>query len=203
MAIYTKCIVIGDIGVGKSSIIMRYTNNIYTPHDPTIGVDYMTKHLQYMGHPIKLCIWDASGYPSYRSIVRSYYKHINQVILVFDVTNRDSFDNLDIWLEDVKTHSTVRDMVLVGNKVDDRGHRDISFEQGDKYARKNGMLYIETSAKDNLAIDAIFSRHIHNRYVFETNDQIVNSHTPESNERCICSCSLNRIYEWLLSVYDN
>lgn len=199
MSIYTKCIIIGDIGVGKSSIIMRYTDNIYLQHDyddPTIGVGYMVKRVNHLGGQIKICIWDASGYPSYRSIVRSYYKHVNLVILVYDVTNRDSFDNLDIWVEDVKKHTNAHDIILVANKVDEYGIRLISPNQGDEYARKNGMQYIETSAKNDMNIDTIFSQHIHDMWVDGTT-----GHTDDiqSAEREICSFDV--IIERCISIF--
>jgi small GTP-binding protein len=144
-----KYILIGDSGVGKTSILTKCTMNEFTKkHSPTIGVDFGTKIAKVGEQNYKLYIWDTAGQEIYKTITKSYYKNSNCVILVYDITNRQSFINLPLWLSSI--NNIVKDtvMILVGNKKDAENKRQISFIEGLNEAKKHNMYFMELSAMD-------------------------------------------------------
>eukprot|EP01083_Nonionella_stella_P159816 521820_1 len=120
-----KLLMIGDAGVGKSSMLLRFTDDSFDEHiQSTIGVDFKVKHLDVASKRIKLTIWDTAGQERFRTLTSSYYRGAQGVVMVYDVTRRDSFENLEQWLKEVKLYSPNNGegviKLLVGNKVDCR-----------------------------------------------------------------------------------
>ncbi|XP_013781371.2 ras-related protein Rab-18-like, partial [Limulus polyphemus] len=131
------------------SLMLRFTDDVFDPGlSATIGVDFKVKVLAADGNKVKLAIWDTAGSERFRTLTPSYYRGAQGAILVYDVTNRTSFQKLDIWLNELETYSTRSNVVkmLVGNKID-KENREVTREEGIKYARKHSMLFIEASAK--------------------------------------------------------
>ena len=109
------------------------------------------------GKQIKLQIWDTAGQESFRSITRSYYRGAAGALLVYDITRRETFDHLASWLEDARLHANPSmTVMLVGNKSDLSHRRAVSVEEGQEFARENGLLFLETSAKTSLNVDEAF-----------------------------------------------
>lgn len=171
-----KYIIVGDSGVGKSCLMMRFIDKRFeTSHDLTIGVEFGSYLQQIDNNVIKLQIWDTAGQESFRSITRSYYRGAIVAIIVFDVTSRKSFENIMSWYQDVinnKTHNITA--VLVGNKIDKTDKRQISFDEAQKFASDNDMKYYETSAKDDTNVNDIFLEPAEEIY-----RQIKNKNIPE------------------------
>lgn len=144
-----KILIIGESDVGKSSLLLRFTDDVFDPGlAATIGVDFKVKTVSVDGNKAKLAIWDTAGSERFRTLTPSYYRGAQGAILVYDVTNRQSFQRLDQWLYELETYSTRSNIVkmLVGNKID-KETRAVSRDEGMKYARKHSMLFIEASAK--------------------------------------------------------
>jgi small GTP-binding protein len=154
-----KVIIIGDSGVGKSCILSRFTNhNFNREHDLTIGVEYGAKIMNINKRNIKMQIWDTAGQERFKSITRSYYRNVAGIIMVYDMTNRTSFNNIEKWLEDVKAVLPNNPcMTLVGNKSDLNHRRNVSKDEGQRLAYRYNMVFIETSARNKEHIDDIFS----------------------------------------------
>ncbi|XP_062584112.1 ras-related protein Rab-18A-like [Saccostrea cucullata] len=153
-----KILIIGESGVGKSSLLLRFTDDTFDPEQAaTIGVDFKVKTLQVDGNKAKLAIWDTAGQERFRTLTPSYYRGAQGAILVYDVTNRASFQKLDVWLNELETFSTKHDLIkmLVGNKIDQE-NREVSKEDGLKFARKHHMLFIEASAKTREGVQCAF-----------------------------------------------
>ncbi|KAG1664364.1 Ras-related protein Rab-18-B [Nymphon striatum] len=153
-----KILIIGESGVGKSSLLLRFTDGTFdSEQSATIGVDFKVKSLTLDDNTVKLAIWDTAGQERFRTLTPSYYRGAQGVILVYDVTNRNSFSKLDMWLNELETYSTRSDIVkmLVGNKID-KDNRDLSREEGMKFARKHSMLFIEASAKTKDGVQCAF-----------------------------------------------
>merc|ERR1719430_499356 len=147
-----KILIIGESGVGKSSLLLRFTDDAFDPEiSATIGVDFKVKVISIDGNKVKLAIWDTAGQERFRTLTPSYYRGGQGAILVYDVTNRDSFARIENWLAELDTYSTNTDIVkmLVGNKCDmeAQGARVVSKEEGLNCARKHQMMFIEASAK--------------------------------------------------------
>lgn len=152
-----KIVIIGDSGVGKTNIMKRYVENVYEDTGSTIGVEFETKSVNIDGKDVKLQIWDTAGQERFRAISRTIYHNAKCVILVYDITRRDSFENVSMWLNESKINApSSAHYILVGNKNDMEHIRDVSPEQGDAFARRQNMSFLETSAQDNVNIDRTF-----------------------------------------------
>lgn len=155
-----KILLVGDSGVGKSCILMRFTADRFDDSTvSTIGVDFRIKYTQFHGKKCKLSIWDTAGQERFRTLTSSYYRGAQGIIFVYDVTRRETFDNLeDIWMREVDMYSTVEDAVkmVVANKVDLEEQREVSEEEAHEFAKRHGCLFVETSAKENKAVSQAF-----------------------------------------------
>ena len=159
-----KYIIIGDAAVGKSNLLLRYTHGQFKPeYQLTIGVEFGAKNISILNKTYRIQIWDTAGQENFRSITRAYYKNSACALVVYDISNRESFDNISSWIEDCKSQSpqTIF-MVLVGNKNDLEDKRAVTFEEGQELAEKNKMMFFETSAKTGKNVDEIFFRSAEN-----------------------------------------
>lgn len=152
-----KSIVIGDSGVGKSSLLLQFTDKRFSAvSDLTIGVEFGAKVLNISNKKIKLHVWDTAGQEKFRSITQSYYKDSAICLLVYDITNMSSFESIIRWLTEVRESSNNSVVILVGNKSDLESKRQITKEMGQDLATKYNMLFIETSAKNSQNVDLAF-----------------------------------------------
>ncbi|VAI91290.1 unnamed protein product [Triticum turgidum subsp. durum] len=147
-----KYIVIGDAGVGKSCLLLQFTDKRFQPlHDPTIDTEvdvFASKMITVDRKPIKLQIWDTPGEDRFRSITRSYYDEVDGALLVYDITRRETFNHLANWLRDVRQFAKDNmTIMLVGNKCDLSQRRTVSYEEGRKFANEHGLIFVEASAK--------------------------------------------------------
>ena len=144
-----KLVVVGDSGVGKSSLLVRYTDHCF--HDTyisTIGVDFKICTLQLGDKKVKLQMWDTAGQERFRSITRSYYRGAQGVIVVYDVSDEQSFQHVETWLEDVEQYSTSPvARIVIGNKCDLDSKRQVSKLRAKEFCRLNNVVFLETSAK--------------------------------------------------------
>ena len=153
-----KYIIIGDAAVGKSNLLLRYVHGQFKPeYQLTIGVEFGAKNIEISSKLFRIQIWDTAGQENFRSITRAYYKNSVCALVVYDISSRDSFNNVMSWIEDCKNQSpkTIF-MVLVGNKCDLEDKRQVSYEEGKELADKNQLLFFESSAKDGINVDEIF-----------------------------------------------
>jgi Ras-related protein Rab-2A len=146
------------LGVGKTCLLLRYANDSFSPtFITTIGIDFKIKNIQLDGKRIKLQIWDTAGQESFRSIARSYYRDAAGALLVFDLTRRESFGHLHRWLQEARQFANPGiTITLVGNKADMNHKRVIQKEEAEHFARENGLMYVEASAKTALSVDDAF-----------------------------------------------
>eukprot|EP01126_Amoeba_proteus_P027816 TRINITY_DN2753_c0_g1_i21.p1 TRINITY_DN2753_c0_g1~~TRINITY_DN2753_c0_g1_i21.p1 ORF type:complete len:223 (+),score=22.69 TRINITY_DN2753_c0_g1_i21:29-670(+) len=161
-----KFIIIGDTGVGKSCLLLQFTDNRFqTVHDLTIGVEFGAKTVTLDTKLIKLQIWDTAGQESFRSITRSYYRGAAGALLVYDVTRRETFNHLNSWLDDARQNANVNMVImLIGNKLDLEKHRQVSTEEGLQFARQHGLIFLETSAKTSSNVEEAFYQTTKNIY---------------------------------------
>ena len=154
-----KLLIIGDSGVGKSCILLRFVDDQFTPSFiTTIGIDFKIKTIEIDGKQIKLQIWDTAGQERFRTITTAYYRGAMGIVLTYDVTDKKSFDNIKHWITNIEEHAqSVVDKVLVGNKCDcEPNLKVVTTEMLQNEAKKYGIDYFESSAKSNINIDNIF-----------------------------------------------
>lgn len=154
-----KYIIIGDTGVGKSCLLLQFTDKRFQRvHDLTIGVEFGSRMVTINNQQVKLQIWDTAGQESFRSITRSYYRGASGALLVYDVSRRETFESLQGWLEDARAHANeYMTITLVGNKADANSQqRQVSEEEGLRFARENGLLFVETSAMTSTNVEGAF-----------------------------------------------
>ncbi|CAL5387727.1 unnamed protein product [Camellia sinensis] len=154
-----KILIIGDSGVGKTSLVLSFTSKYTEYSAPTIGVDFKIKYLTVGGKKLKLTIWDTAGQERFRTLISSYYRSAQGILLVYDVTRRETFTNLsDVWTKEVDLYSTNKNCIkmLVGNKVDKESERVVSREEGIELAKQLGCLFYECSAKTKKNVDQCF-----------------------------------------------
>jgi len=153
-----KYIIIGDSAVGKSNILTQYVYEKFSEEfQSTLGVEFAAKNAVIDNKIYRIQIWDTAGAESFRSITRAYYKNSVCAFIVYDITKRETFENVQVWLDDIKNQcpQTVL-LVLVGNKLDLENERQISYEEGESFAQKNNMYFFETSAKTGVNIENLF-----------------------------------------------
>ena len=155
-----KLLTIGDQFVGKSSIINRYIDDKFNGNiKPTLAIDYKTKMIQKGENLIKISIYDTAGEEKYRHLIKNYYNGSNGILLVFDITDKNSFDNLNFWLDELEKNCNLNNLYifLVGNKTDLKKERKVSYDEAKNFADMKKIPYIEISAKTGDNIDKLFN----------------------------------------------
>ncbi|KAI8343246.1 ras-related protein rab-2 [Chlamydoabsidia padenii] len=163
-----KYIIVGDSGVGKSCLLIQFTDKRFNAgRELTIGVEFGTRFISVDDKQIKLQIWDTAGQESFRSITQSYYRGAAGALLVYDISRRESFDHISTWLADVRKHANPNTtIVLVGNKSDlGENKRQVTYEEAEQFAKDNGIsLFLETSAKSASNVEEVFVKTAENVY---------------------------------------
>ena len=149
-----KVIFIGDANTGKTSIINRIIDNPFNEtYEVSIGIDFMSKNIRFRGQNIKIQIWDSAGQEKYKGLIPSYVRNSSIVFIVYDISNRASFENVQNWISFVKNIEKTT-MVLCGNKID--LGREIETKEGQEIADREGIKFFECSAKTNDNIKNMF-----------------------------------------------
>ncbi len=161
-----KIILIGDTSVGKTNILTKYLSDEFDPNSKaTVGVEFGTKNFKIENKIVKVQIWDTAGQERYRSITNAYYKGAKGAFIVYDISKKTSFENIEKWLSDLKTNSDENlSIVLLGNKSDLVDKREVTTEEGKEKAKINKFAFIETSALNGKNIDKAFNELITDVY---------------------------------------
>jgi len=187
-----KLLLIGDSGVGKTCLLFRFSDDAFnTTFISTIGIDFKIKTVELGGKKIKLQIWDTAGQERFHTITTSYYRGAMGIMLVYDITNAKTFENISKWLRNIDEHANedVEKMIL-GNKCDMEDKRQVNKERGDSIAREHCIPFLETSAKSNINVETAFmdlAQAILNKTPGKddaTNKAGVDMHREQSRSKC-------------------
>jgi len=154
-----KLLLIGDSGVGKSCLLLRFADDTYTQsYISTIGVDFKIRTIDLDGKTVKLQIWDTAGQERFRTITSSYYRGAHGIIIVYDVTDRESFNNVKHWIQEIEKYAAdgVKKL-LVGNKCDLASKKVVSYDEAKELADSYQINFMETSAKNSHNVEDTFS----------------------------------------------
>ncbi|EFC43164.1 rab family small GTPase [Naegleria gruberi] len=159
-----KVVVLGDSGVGKSNLIIRFTKNIFnTQPKPTIGVEFASKSISYDGATIKGQIWDTAGQERFHAVSVQYHRGAHGALMVYDITNKESFEHLEKWFNEISKQGEEGCIyIVIGNKCDLAGQRQVTEEEGKIFAEKRNLLFMETSALDSTNVEEAFSNRPYN-----------------------------------------
>jgi len=165
-----KVVLIGDSGVGKSNLLSRFTKDEFNLESKsTIGVEFATKTIQTSGKVIKAQIWDTAGQERYRAITSAYYRGAVGALLVYDISKRVTFENLERWLKELRDHADADIVImLVGNKGDLRHLRAVAQDEALAFAEKHGLACIETSALESTNVETAFMRLLSEIYTLKS-----------------------------------
>jgi len=153
-----KLVFLGEQAVGKTSIITRFMYDTFDQaYQATIGIDFLSKTLYMDDRTVRLQLWDTAGQERFRSLIPSYIRDSSAAVIVYDVTNKTSFENTKRWIDDVRAERG-DDVVLalVGNKTDLAEERQVTVEEGEARAKEHGLLFVETSAKAGMNVKSLF-----------------------------------------------
>jgi Ras-related protein Rab-1A len=172
-----KLLLIGDSGVGKSSLLLRFADDTYAEsYISTIGVDFKIRTIELDGKTIKLQIWDTAGQERFRTITSSYYRGAHGIIIVYDVTDLESFNNVKQWLKEIDRYACENvNKLLVGNKSDLADKRAVVQAEAEAFAEELGVKFLETSAKKSLNVEESFmvmAKEIKNRLAADGADDV-------------------------------
>lgn len=158
-----KILLVGDSGVGKSSLLSRFIDPDVDLEDisTTIGVDFKLKYvkLKHTNETVKLTVWDTAGQERFRTLTSSYYRGAQGVVFVYDIASKESFESVEkVWQKEVDLYSTIPDAIkiVVGNKIDKEDERKVTKDEAIAFARRNGCLFLECSAKTRVSVKEIF-----------------------------------------------
>ncbi|CAB1417179.1 unnamed protein product, partial [Pleuronectes platessa] len=155
-----KVMLVGDSGVGKTCLLVRFKDGAFLAGSfiSTVGIDFRNKVLNIDGVKVKLQIWDTAGQERFRSVTHAYYRDANALLLLYDVTNKTSFDNIQAWLTEIHEYAQ-QDVVLMllGNKADATHNRVVKREDGERLAKEFGVPFMETSARSGLNVELAFT----------------------------------------------
>ncbi|XP_068439716.1 ras-related protein Rab-26 [Clinocottus analis] len=155
-----KVMLVGDSGVGKTCLLVRFKDGAFLAGSfiSTVGIDFRNKVMTIDAVKVKLQIWDTAGQERFRSVTHAYYRDANALLLLYDVSNKASFDNIRAWLTEIHEYAQ-QDVVvmLLGNKVDSTHDRMVKREEGEKLAKEFGVPFMETSAKSGLNVELAFT----------------------------------------------
>ena len=152
-----KILVLGDSSVGKTTLLLKYVDGYFpTLYVATIGVEFKTKKINVNGIDITLQIWDTAGQERFRSVTKSFLKGADGIIYVYDVTNKESFDNLKTWINTAEESITDFKKIIIGNKIDIEDKKKVSTEMLEKFCEKQNLKGLETSAKNGTNVNEMF-----------------------------------------------
>ena len=198
---FYKLLLIGETNVGKTSIILRYTENEFqTSGISTCGVDVKCKYVSLENTKIRLDIWDTAGQERFRGLAKNYFRGANGFILVYDITDQKSFGKLKGWMNDAKEKiDSEYKMIVVGNKKDCEEEREVSLEDLQEFGTKNNVTTMEVSAKTGEGVDLLFNKIVEELFELKnvgiikndeeedkTYNSLDNSRLPEKKHSCKC-----------------
>ena len=169
-----KLLIVGDSNVGKTSLLLQYTDNNYPlQHAATVGVEYKIKNIQYNDFKVKLQIWDTAGQERFHSITNNFFHNADGILFVYDITSSKSFEGVKNWIQEAEDIGSYYQKLLIGNKSDLENERKVSLKDIENYCQEKNIDYLETSAKDNVNLKEAFNKIVDLIFKDKSNEEII------------------------------
>ena len=153
-----KLLILGDSAVGKTSMLLKYTDNFFPEsHLATIGIEFKTKEIKFNDYLVHLKIWDTAGQERFRAITKSYFRGSNGVIFMYDITKKETFKNVKDWIKDSENNNFGFEKILVGNKIDLEQIREVELKDVEEWAGQKNINVLEISAKNGTNVEKWFN----------------------------------------------
>jgi len=176
-----KVVLIGDAGVGKTNLLSRFTRNEFSlASEPTIGVEFSNNYMDVEGNKVKAQFWDTAGQERYRAITSAYYRGAVGALLVYDISDHNTFKNVTHWLKELRNHTEASIVVmLVGNKSDLQHLREVDIEEATSFSAQNNLSFIETAAIDGSGVNDTFRKMLTSIY------RIISGRTKDAEDAAV------------------
>ena len=153
-----KIVLIGDSGVGKSNILSRYIHDEFSiDTKTTVGVEFGSKIITISNKKLKIQLWDTAGQEKFKAVTNIYYKGAKGALIIYDITRRETFENINKWILELKNNEDNVIIILIGNKSDLEENREVDYDIGKNFAEENNMIFFETSALSGRGVDNVFN----------------------------------------------
>ena len=192
--ILIKLVILGDVSVGKSNFLYRFVDGEFNPiHVATVGFDFKSRvwEIPNQKKKVKLQIWDTAGQEKYMSINKNLFQRVQGIILMYDITREDTFNNLSKWMEHIKENANGIPLILIGNKSDLNNERKVNEEDGKAFAKNNKIIFLEASAKIGTNVEESFMKL--SELIIENQNYIDNKEKNNKTEYVISKDSTLRI----------
>ena len=193
--IHIKLILVGDSEVGKSTLLLNYTENYFCEEMvATIGLENKVKTINIRGLKAKLQIWDTAGQEKFSSLTKGFFRNTDGILLVFDLTNNKSFNNIKKWINEVENNSDHKTKkILVGNKVDMKDNIQVSKDDIDNLCKKKKIKYIEVSGKNNINVNQAFETLVNLIIDKKSNEELIADYGITDQTLSLSSSAINNI----------
>ena len=192
--ILIKLVILGDVSVGKSNFLYRFVDGEFNPiHVATVGFDFKSRvwEIPNLKKKVKFQIWDTAGQEKYMSINKNLFQRVQGIILMYDITREDTFNNLSKWMEHIKENANGIPLILIGNKSDLNNERKVNEEDGEAFAKNNKIIFLEASAKIGTNVEESFMKL--SELIIENQNYIDNKEKNNKTEYVISKDSTLRI----------
>ena len=186
--ISVKLLLVGDTTVGKTSLLLQYTENIFPEeHGATIGVEYKIKMFQYRDFQVKLHIWDTAGQERFHSITNNFFHNADGILFVYDITNEKTFEGAKNWIKEAEEIGDYFKKIIIGNKCDLEDKRKVTLEQLNEFANEEKINFFETSAKENINLKEVFNRIVELIFEGKDDEEIIREYSVKKSSLSVAS----------------
>ena len=189
-----KILIVGDSNVGKTSLLLQYTDNFYPlQHAATVGIEFKVKNITYKNYNVKLQIWDTAGQERFHSITNNFFRNADGILFVYDITNKKSFEGIKNWIQEAEEEvGEDFQKILIGNKSDLEEERTVPLKKLEEFCLEKKINFLETSAKNNVNLKEAFNKIVELIFEDKSDEDIIREFGVKKSSLSITSKKLNK-----------
>ena len=189
-----KILIVGDSNVGKTSLLLQYTDNFYPlQHAATVGIEFKVKNITYKNYNVKLQIWDTAGQERFHSITNNFFRNADGILFVYDITNKKSFEGIKNWIQEAEEEvGEDFQKILIGNKSDLEEERTVPLKILEEFCLEKKINFLETSAKNNINLKEAFNKIVELIFEDKSDEDIIREFGVKKSSLSVTSKKLNK-----------